>query len=462
VTVSVNPSPLITASSTVNAICPGTSVTLFATGAGSYTWSPMVNPVSINGSTVTTNPNITATYTVTGSLGTCTNTALVTVNVFPQSPISVSGQTICAGSSATLTANGVNSYTWQPGALSSSSISVNPASTQVYTVSGTAASGCRSTGFATLTVVSSTVTVAGPSRVCAGQSATLSASGALSYTWSTGETLPVITVTPSLNMSYTVTGASGNCTNQAVASISLDDYPLITSSSLSNATCGLANGTFSMAVSPANSNIVWLNYAGGGGHLAAGQYSISITNNGCTTYTAIEIRDAGSPVITSSLVVHSDCMENNGLFVVDVVKGGTGPYLFSFNNGPFGYESRYHNLRPGVYSYQVKDAGNCIVASTLEIRSDGEGTLYVPNTFTPNSDNINDVWHVSGSCIRNFNCAIFNRWGQKLKELNDYTEGWDGIYKGSSVPDGIYVYLIEVEFANKENVRKTGHITVFR
>jgi gliding motility-associated-like protein len=59
------------------------------------------------------------------------------------------------------------------------------------------------------------------------------------------------------------------------------------------------------------------------------------------------------------------------------------------------------------------------------------------------------------------NCLIYNRWGEKIRELRDINEGWDGTYKGVSVPDGVYIYLIEVS-TKEGTINKAGHITVFR
>jgi len=87
--------------------------------------------------------------------------------------------------------------------------------------------------------------------------------------------------------------------------------------------------------------------------------------------------------------------------------------------------------------------------------------LYIPNTFTPNNDKINDIWYIQGACLGAIHCYIYNRWGEKLHEMKDIKDGWDGTYKGSVVSDGVYVYILEVE-TGTGTVSKTGHITLFR
>jgi hypothetical protein len=111
----VNPLPIISTGPGVS-ICTGTSATLTASGAISYTWSPGTGLTSTAGSVVNAHPVTTTTYTVTGtnSFG-CRNTATVTVTVNPLPTISTgSGLSICSGSSTILSASGGTGYTWSP------------------------------------------------------------------------------------------------------------------------------------------------------------------------------------------------------------------------------------------------------------------------------------------------------------------------------------------------------------
>lgn len=101
------------------------------------------------------------------------------------------------------------SYNWQPGNFSGSSVTVAPSSTTTYTVTGTYINGCTGSDDVTITVnPEPVVTISGDNSVCQGACATLTASGADTYVWSTGETTASITVCPNATTSYTVTGTS--------------------------------------------------------------------------------------------------------------------------------------------------------------------------------------------------------------------------------------------------------------
>jgi hypothetical protein len=147
VTLTVNALPIINAGVLINPVCGGSIDTLQGSGnANTYTWTA----VGV-GATQAVSPTVTTTYTLTGtdsSTG-CTNSAQVTVSVNPQPTITVvtSSSIICTmpvQQSATLTAGGASSYTWNTTAISAS-IVVSPGVTTVYTVTGTDVNGCINT-----------------------------------------------------------------------------------------------------------------------------------------------------------------------------------------------------------------------------------------------------------------------------------------------------------------------------
>jgi hypothetical protein len=151
-------------------VCAGTSVTLSGTGATSYTWN---NNVS-NG--VAFIPTSTATYTVTGTNSStgCTNTDQVVVNVNAL-PVVNAGvdQTVCAGTSVTLSGTGATSYTWNNNV--SNGVAFIPTSTATYTVTGTnSTTGCSNTDQVLITINAAPVSDAGNNQlICLGNEAIL-------------------------------------------------------------------------------------------------------------------------------------------------------------------------------------------------------------------------------------------------------------------------------------------------
>ena len=197
-------------------VCAGNTLVLQATGASNYTWSTGAltanNPVT---------PSITTTYGVYGVIGTCSGSAAVTVsvNLTPTITVSSNATQLCAGTAATLLASGAGSYTWVPSATIQSSLVVSPLVNTTYTVRGSN-SGCPTrTGTISLSVLSSpsVQVVSNGVPICDGDQVSLAATGAQSYTWSTGGNSPIIAVSPSMTTTYTLTGSGANgCTSSAL------------------------------------------------------------------------------------------------------------------------------------------------------------------------------------------------------------------------------------------------------
>jgi gliding motility-associated-like protein len=88
-----------------------------------------------------------------------------------------------------------------------------------------------------------------------------------------------------------------------------------------------------------------------------------------------------------------------------------------------------------------------------------ESKLEMPNAFSPNDDQQNDIYRAKKDkykSIVEFHAYIFNRWGQKLYEWTDITQGWDGTYHGSPVKEGVYFVLVKAKGADgrEYNIRK--------
>jgi hypothetical protein len=181
--------------------------------------------------------------------------------ITPTVNLSSSSNSICIGSSAILTATGATTYSWNTGATTST-ISVTPTTTTNYTVVGLVTGGCSNTKTISITAtpLPTVSSVSSSTLICAGQSATLTASGATNYIWTPGNlTTSVIVVSPSSTIIYTVVGATSSCTASAIKSITVNPTPIITTTPPSVTICVAgspatltANGGSSYSWTPAN------------------------------------------------------------------------------------------------------------------------------------------------------------------------------------------------------------------
>lgn len=87
-------------------------------------------------------------------------------------------------------------------------------------------------------------------------------------------------------------------------------------------------------------------------------------------------------------------------------------------------------------------------------------SIYIPNTFTPNGDGLNDTFGIAGEAILEFNMQIFNRWGQLVFEAANVNDRWDGTFLGQKVPIGTYVYKLTATSASGIRQKKEGSVNV--
>jgi hypothetical protein len=208
-TVSVSTTPTVMVSDAT--ICEGSSFVITPTGADTY---------SISGNSFTVTPATTTTYSITGSsINGCgaPTSAVMTLSVNANPTVTVNSATICAGSPVVIAPIGAITYT-----ISGNTFTVSPTSNSSYSVTGTDANGCTSSEAVSSVSVNALPTIMATTSnatVCINTTVTLTAVGAVSYSWSTAQTQSVIAVTPTVSGSetYTVTGTDANgCVNTAM------------------------------------------------------------------------------------------------------------------------------------------------------------------------------------------------------------------------------------------------------
>lgn len=297
----VSPPDISSSISGTTTICNGSSTTLTltatgGTGAYTYSWSPGASLNTTTSAIVVATPSANQTYTatITDANG-CIKSSTVTITVNALPSVSAGPDiTICFGSSATLMASGTaNTYTWNPGNLVGSVQNVMPLSMTNYSVVGTnTLTGCTNSDIMTVFVnPNPTVTASSsPTSICVGSSATLTASGAVSYTWNTGQTINTISVSPSSTTVYTVTGMTNGCSNTITVSLNVNTNPTLVITGNTNICKG---STTSLTASGA------ITYLWNTGAITT---SISETPTVTTTYTVIGTDAAGCTSTLTSIV----------------------------------------------------------------------------------------------------------------------------------------------------------------
>jgi len=310
----------------------------------------------------------------------------ITANSGVQFPaITSTANQVCFGSPVTLNGPpGATAYEWQPGGQTTQNITVSPSTTTTYTLFADGVCGYRQTLTKTI-VVNPLPTVlinsGNPVAVCNGQSVTLSASGANTYSWNTGANTASINVSPATNTSYTVTGTDVNgCVNTGVVNVTVNPLPPTPTASSNSPVCAGA------AINLNTPTLVGFtyNWTGPGGYTSSlqnptrpsatvamsGTYSLTVTNTttGCTSLVAT------TPVVVNALPATPSASSNTPICVGSTINLST----------PAASGVTYSWTGPASYSSSVQNP--TISAATLSMA--GTYSLTITNTTTNCTSNV--------------------------------------------------------------------------
>lgn len=347
-TVNVNQSPDFTMNSPT--ICNGETATVTATptvAGGTYLWSSPASVAGQTGQSVQDTPSASTYYVVTYTLNGCstTDSSLVTVNPVPG--VTVADQTICEGTSATVTANifpNGGTFLWTaPAAVAgqtTQSVTDTPASTTTYSVRYTL-SGCEATASGTVTVSPTPVISLSPANatICEGESVTLSVQSTApggSYNWTPAGlgNNSSVTVSPTTTTTYTVEHVISGCTsnqesstitvNPGVTANATNDGPACEGVDVQLSTNAEPGAIYSWTgpngFTSAQQNPLLTNTNAG----MTGTYFLTVTRNGCEANSSTLVEVASAPNISISPASPTICAgQEVTLTVNSTVTGGT-------------------------------------------------------------------------------------------------------------------------------------------
>ncbi len=530
-TVTVNPLPIITVNHP--SICIGNTATLTASGANTYIWN-----TSDTTSSIIQSPVITTHYTVTATnANSCVKTTTTSIIVNPLPIVTATSDTICLGTNAILTAGGASTYVWSSGNTGASVI-LSPTVATNYTVTGTDIHSCVNTATASIDVNFGPIISVSNATICMGNTATLTATGALSYTWSTLDTGVSITVSPVLSTQYIVSSSNGICTSSKTSTVSV----MVNHTYIESVTSIVCTGD-SLKLYTTNT---YTAYNWNTGQTTptievthAGTYFVNtIDNYGCKGMDSIKVSE-DSPVaihlqdaticdgqsVQLQLTQGSNYiylwsppfgLNNTNIYNPIAHPTTTTTYTASIANGPcintntvtifvhpipvLSIQPKYSLVLEGenvtlhvtstdsciwspenylscstcntsistpasdiIYTITATNSYNCSAITTATVQVEIEATLYIPNTFTPNDDGLNDVFKAVCNHIHDLKMVVYDRWGLLIFQTNAIDKGWDGTYHGGKCQEDVYVYKLQYtdDPTNKLH-NMAGQVTLLR
>ncbi len=491
----VNPLPVINMAST-NVVCNGqlngtsTANVVGGNGPFNFVWStfPVQNTSTALGLGAG-NYNV----VVTDNNGcVSTGTSAITQPAALTLVINSNTTSVCAGSPINLNAiaaggTGAINYVWAAGPNTAAySVTQNIPGNYMYSVTATDANACVIGQNINLTYNPQPTVTATSATVCAGNVAILSASGANTYLWlPSGATGSTFTTTATNSGNITVIGSAIGCTGQAITNIVVNPLPNISASS------SALSGCIPLCVdlkSSTSSNIVtynWtINNAGISGNnmtnhcfQTSGNYSVglSVTDvNGCmNSSNPINIiidahpvadfnYDPIKPLASADLVSFTDASYAANIVSWNWYFMNNAQYTSTLQNPTF----TYADAGEYVIALVVKSDKGCSDTILKSILVGEDFGIYMPNSFTPNGDGLNDIFYGKGFGIKKFEMQIFDRWGEKVFTSTDLNEAWDGTFaaKGGTkqIQEGVYTWRIKLTNVFGKSKELTGHVTLIK
>lgn len=421
------PPPLSYSISGANILCYGQSSTLSGSVTGgspgyTYNWQPG----SLNGVSVTVTPTVTTGYTltVTDSKGCIGAPKVYSVNVNPPITISPGANsfTVCPNVTTSVVVNplggdGLYTYVWMPGNITTNSISVNLQNTTTYTV--TIKDGCGSTP-ATTTVSINVFQIQNPSFT------TSSTKGCETF----------------------CTQFSNTSTGTTTALWNFGDFsPPVQSPVVTH--CYDRPGTYSV--------------------------SLTITNELGCKFTLIKpnlITVYGKPIADFVQTPEKiDLNTNEASFENASVNASQ--FSWSINGNPVSSQPNFNYVftLEGCYTVQLvaynagsNEGGSCRDTTSKEICVTEGYNFFIPNAFSPDLDTHNDYFYPKGTgwVGTDYSFEIYNRWGELIFKTTDITGAWDGTYGGMRATDEIYVWRVFVRDIYDYEHEYRGHVLIMR
>ncbi len=494
--ISPAPTPGIINNSPAN-ICAGQAIGLNGSGGTSYQWSgpaaftSTLQNITVNPATIANSGSYTLTVFSVNGCSAAIASPVITVNTIPS--ISVSGASVCINQPVTLTCNSsAASFLWSgPNSFTSTSQSINFSNANfnlsgIYSVTVTSAQGCTNSAVATVTVVpvpSPGISSNGP--VCAGSTLNFTGSGGASYSYSGPNGFTSVLQNPSItNVTnaaagiYTLTASNFGCAASATLSVSiLGSGGGIVSTSKDKLCIPFCSD---LSVNATNSSIVSSSISVNGQMYLGNNLNYCIATAGNYTVNSI-FKDTDGCINTATLLITAYAppvagfefspikpVENtdNVLFTnTSIGEAQTNWNWFFMNNS--GYTSSNQNTfflfeTAGNYPVAmiVKNQWGCSDTIVKVITVGEDFSFYIPNTFTPNGDGLNDVFLPKGHGIIKYQMDIFDRWGEKIFSTKEFSVGWDGTFKGKKCEVDTYTWKIILSDPAGRAKEFTGHVNI--
>lgn len=358
--------------------------------------------------------------------------------------------------------------------------------TYKITLKVTDTDGCYDSIAHSIQIAQTPLVEAGPDTlVCAGSNIVLNPVGATDYTWNSNPDLSCTNCTNPVaspsgdSVVYHVTGASEGCTASDSIKIHIQNQEFVTVQPDVHVICQGSSVTLNAT---GTDDYVWAPSTGMS-DTAINNPVVTPTVTTVYTVTGKDSNNCFTDATTVTVTVNPrptvnimDSVAEQMIGSSYTITSAVSPDAVALDWNPKTGLSCYNCLQPvaivnatTMYTLTATNQFGCSSTDSITIISVCKGqSFYMPNTFSPNNDGMNDYFYPrAGTPFTISSLVVFNRWGQKLFEkrnfpANNYTYGWDGKYQNKEQAPDVYIYMMELQCTDGSKIIRKGNLTLLR
>lgn len=477
----IPPVPVIT-SLNGTSVCEGTTTNLVCSSAASYLWQP-------NGETTQSiDVGSAGNYSVSiidnnGCASVMSLATTITLLPLPATPVITANglTTFCFGNSVELSSSSAINNSWNSGETTQNITVTNSGDFYVVVLG---ANGCLSLPSNTIEVEVNSpppppaIVANGPLTFCNGNSVILSVTNSQSYLWSNGSTVQSQEFNQTEGITVDVLDICG-VPYTLQAQVTVLQQPTVLFDAIDTAGCVPLLSNFTNL--SANYNSIFWDFGDGNSsteinpthtYSIAGKYSVSlvaISQEGCVGYYSKNLLIDARSVPIADFKTNPESkikISKPDVEFIDLSKGNVNNWNWSIEGDIFSELQNpvYRFADTGSYNVKlwIKSVEGCEDTISKTVLINGDLIIYIPNTFSPNNDGVNDTFLPLGTYInpKGYNLKIFDRWGQIVFETNDVLKGWDGdTGTGNVKPTQVYYWQLNVKDFTGESYYLTGSVS---
>lgn len=312
--------------------------------------------------------------------------------------------------------------------------------------------------------------------LCVGQSFAVTASGYTDYTWTPNSGLSNTTgdsaiVSPTASITYIVVGQNNNCSDTATFSVTVVPAAVVSFVDTFSG-CGLLTVTLFADVQNANNVQWWID-----DELISTENPATVTLEqglhnalvvaesplGCNDTVVV---NSFANIFSFPVAAFETTTIDSSLYSFTNNSTGATSYLWDFGDGSIDTVTNPQHTFMSFGSYNViltaVNEQGCTDTAQAAITVNATLAVFIPNTFTPNGDGVNDYFKVYGSGILTYRLQVFNRWGERVFDADGTEPLWDGTFKSKPLNTSTFVYVVDATYVDGSRVRYFGDVNLLR